>query len=171
MMHEVVYFREPTLLERGDWHIPFSTCGLNHQENIEKSVACTAFVSYDTIENQREPEKYKRMYDNLEAMEHWSCFQHIHQCQGDDYMYEACQGFISLRELKKANKRDVKYNDSGVCTIEEYLTDTSDIDMNKLTERVLYEYKLRDIEVDRDSDGVNIFKRNLLDIAFRSIKC
>ena len=170
LMHNAVQSTTPKQLLANQWHIPYATDGLALQQNIEKSVACTAFVSYDSIEKQRTASKYKQMHDKLEAMEHWSCFQHIHQCQGDSYMYEACLGFASLREIKQVKKREVKYNTLGLCTIEDFLEvrfagkHRGDVELHsKLNTQVLEEYKLRNLEVD------TLFKRNLLNIALLKV--
>ena len=96
---------EPRLLKKGEWHIPYSTENLSTEQNIYKSVACTAFVSYDTAEKQRPMKQYKRMYKKLLAVQHMSCFQHIALSTGDTEFSESFRGFSSLREiLKKEGK-------------------------------------------------------------------
>lgn len=92
---------DPVLLKNGEYHIPYSTPDKSLQENIYKSVACTAFMSYDSQDKERTPEKYKAMYDRLLRDKHMSCFQHIAICRGDSEFYESFCGFASLREVLK----------------------------------------------------------------------
>ena len=105
MMRDLWRETEPKLLKYGEWHIPFSTEGLTHQQNIEKSVACIAHASYDTIEKQRPLESYKKLHDRLLEQKHESCFQHACMAMSDGEFYESFKGFISLRELRKQEER------------------------------------------------------------------
>ena len=93
----------PNQLAIGDYHIPFEKKSLSTQENIYRSVANSAFISYGTDHKERSMSKYKAMHDRLLKEKHMSCFQHICQNMNDDTMYESFCGFASLREVYKIN--------------------------------------------------------------------
>lgn len=61
---------KPTILREGEWHLPYVTevekLQMNHTQQIKKSVACCARVSYKTFDGQ-EPtmESCEKIYDKL----------------------------------------------------------------------------------------------------------
>jgi len=86
-MHEAITIIRPTLLQPGEWHLPFITdtemrdiddrLGF-YDMALKVSVARCARVSYESHETGRRStvEEDLKLYDRLMAQGHWSPFEH-----------------------------------------------------------------------------------------------
>jgi len=112
---------KPTLLEPGEWHIPFSdkidekelsnllpiiqpaSLGwyYEHLNDLKLKVATarSARLSYMTFEGVIDYNKDIKLHDTLLDDEHYSPFEHCSECQNDSNYYANFKGWKSYRKL------------------------------------------------------------------------
>lgn len=168
IMRDLYENTTPVKLKYGEWHIPFHTPGLTLQENIEKSVACTAHASYDNIDESRPQHKYKDLHDRLEKMKHESCFQHICMSMGDHEHYEAFRGFASLRETKKLKGRKTKAGKA--MTVNQALTNEKPLVVAQVKNILEMKYKLRNLPNLLDNHYQELYPRQLIEETLKLVK-
>lgn len=74
---------EPTPLNFGDWHFPFSDLmpeGLDLLTKLKIAVARCARISYNTHGGEINVEKDLDLFNQLFSNKHWSPFEHISMC-------------------------------------------------------------------------------------------
>lgn len=91
----------PKVLDKGDWHLPFSDKldkSLSYDDIMKVITARCARVSYLNFDGSSSVEADIKLHDRLKESGHWSPFEHCAQCMEDNLSYG---NFIGWKQYRK----------------------------------------------------------------------